>query len=140
SSVYLTVFFFINFFAFPPIACADNTNGLATIGEADSENAATRAPANAEKTRLAFAVTLIHCHHEQRIGKRALRFAEINAVLGKIGRFFVAIPFEPHPGHSRSMANCQYFLSRREEVSRQLSRRAGRVCFQVALRLRRSPS
>jgi len=64
----------------------------------DSENAAAPAPANAEKARLLLAVALIRRQHEQRIGKCALRFAEINAVLGNIDRFFVPVPVKSHPG------------------------------------------
>src|SRR6476469_2400632 len=109
SSVYLTVFFFIDFFAFSPIACADNANGLAPIGEADSENAAAPAPSNAEKARLLLAVALIRRQHEQRIGKRALRFAAINAVLGNIDRFFVPVPVKSHLKYGHKVwLNCQY--------------------------------
>ena len=61
-------------------------------------NAAAPAPANAEKARLLLALALIRRQHEQLIGKCALRFAEINAVLGNIDRFFVPVPVKSHPG------------------------------------------
>jgi hypothetical protein len=59
-------------------------------------NAAVRASANAKQARLALAVALICRQHEQRIGKCALRFAEINAVFGNVCGFFFSVPFESH--------------------------------------------
>jgi len=106
--VNLTVLFFIDFPAFPPVSRTNDSNAVAAIRETHGKNTAASTTTDAEQARFSLPVAFVRCHEKQRIAKRGLSLGKIDTVLRDVRGFPLLVPFEPHAG---KVANILRFIN-----------------------------